>query len=369
MHVCVVNLTNGGLSGGYRKYLQVMEPLLRAHPGISRLDVFSPSQAGADSRSGHQSWPARDRWLGHRVLRSRLLALAPDVVFFPTAARVDCGSIPNVVMVRNMEPLLVPFGGNTLGEGLKNVIRRRVAKVSCRRATRVIAVSGFVRDFITGSWRIDERKVGVVYHGVDEADALPKAPPALAGRAPTRFLFTAGSIRPARGLEDAIKALALSASAGIHYDLVVAGEANPGSEPYRREIDRLASQLGVASQVIWAGQLSRGEMAWCFRHCAAFVMTSRAEACPNTVLEALREGVVSISTDTEPMPEFFADGAIFYRREDAASLAEQFTVLSRMDGAERERLRARALSRAGHFTWRATVEGTIRELRMAIDHG
>jgi glycosyltransferase involved in cell wall biosynthesis len=106
-------------------------------------------------------------------------------------------------------------------------------------------------------------------------------------------------------------------------------------------------------------------MAWCFGHCAAFVMTSRAEACPNTVLEALRHGAVSLSTDHPPMPEFFAGTALMYRGRDAGSLAGRVVELAGMDGARRAALQCAARARAGDFTWGATVDGTVRELLAA----
>lgn len=48
-------------------------------------------------------------------------------------------------------------------------------------------------------------------------------------------------------------------------------------------MQRLANELGVATHIVRAGQLTPLEMAWCFEHCAAFVTTSRAEACPMVV--------------------------------------------------------------------------------------
>src|SRR5205085_10635944 len=134
-----------------------------------------------------------------------LARLAPDVVFFPTARLVDCGRVPTVVMVRNMEPLTVPFGGNSWRESLRNLVRARAARRACERATRVIAVSDFVRWFVTGRWGLPASRVGRVYHGVTPPDpASEMVPPSL--RSVNRFVFTAGSIRPARGLEDLIRA-------------------------------------------------------------------------------------------------------------------------------------------------------------------
>src|SRR5262249_59993443 len=104
----------------------------------------------------------------------------------PTARFLDCGR-PCVVMVRNMEPLERPFGGNTLRAGLRNLARAWTARRACRRATRVIAVSRHVADFLTSRWGLPPSKVGVVYHGVDPAPATTGRPSVLAGLEPGRF--------------------------------------------------------------------------------------------------------------------------------------------------------------------------------------
>jgi hypothetical protein len=51
-------------------------------------------------------------------------------------------------------------------------------------------------------------------------------------------------------------------------------------------------------------------MAWCFESCEAFVVTSRGEARPNMVLEALSHGCLSLSTDRPPLPQMLAGAAL-----------------------------------------------------------
>ena len=62
MHVALVNLTSGGMSGGYKKYLEIMLPLLAADPAISRLELSSPE--GLNYRRAASvpewCWPASD---------------------------------------------------------------------------------------------------------------------------------------------------------------------------------------------------------------------------------------------------------------------------------------------------------------------
>ncbi len=360
MRIALLTLTRGNVSGGFRKYLDRLVPLLQRDAEVERLDVFVPMQI---ARSGERSWPDGDDVRGFRALRSMVSELKPDVVFVPTARALRVGRIPLVTMVRNMEPLEVPFGGNTMLEGLKNVARASAARSACRSSDRVIAVSDHVRRFLVEHWRIPEARIGTVYHGIDPAEDVLEPPDALQSMIGRRFLFTAGSIRPARGVEDAIEALS-SVPNDIH--LVVAGSVDRGAEHYAAKMRRLAEVRGVTQRVVWAGQLDARAMAWCFRTAEAFVMTSRAEACPNVVLEALAQGSVSISTTHPPMPEFFGDVAWYYKERDAADLVARIHEVLAAPLAERERRQNAARARAGLFPWAATARATIAQLRMAM---
>ena len=370
MDVAIVNLTGGGLSGGYVKYLRLLVPLLRADARVRRLHLVMPRNAPSPSPPDVETiaWPAGDARTGYRKLRQHLGRLAPDVVFIPTARWLDCGPTPTVVMVRNMEPLTVPFGGNSPLEAGKNLVRAYAARVACRRATRVLAVSRHVREFLTRRWRISPEKIGLVYHGI-EAPLPPAAavePRAMTGRDPGRFAFAAGSIRPARGLEELIRALARLRERGSTPGLVIAGEPDAGTGGYGRRMARLAEAVGVASQVVWAGRLTAAEMAWCFHRCAVFVTTSRAEACPNTALEAMSYGCQVVSTRQPPMPEFFRDVGRYYGPGDAGELAVQIGHALAATEEERRRREEIARAQAAGFRWDETAQKTLEQLALAV---
>ena len=368
MKLAILNLTGGGLSGGYLKYLGRMLPLLGAHPRVQQLYVVMPPNVPPPGVAGAETitWPAGDARTGYRMLRKHLRQLTPDVVFIPTARWLDCGPIPTVAMVRNMEPLTVPFGGNSLLEGVRNLARAYAARVACRRATRVVAVSQHVRDFLATQWKISRRKVGVVYHGVDVVVPGSPAgrPQALERDDRAPFVFTAGSIRPARGLEDVIRAMTLLGARHPALRLVIAGRANRATDAYEQRMRRLAEAQGAA-RVLWTGQLTPQEMAWCYRRCTVYVTTSRAEACPNTALEAMSHGCLVVSTRQAPMPEFFADAAFYYHSGNAEDLATQIGTVLAAAPAELVTRRDALQARARRFQWRETADQTIEELAAA----
>lgn len=368
MRVAIVSPVVSGVSGGYRKYMQELVPMIAEDPRVEWARVYTGPRVLEFHRIDSSlitAWPDGDPW-SFPWLKSRIKEERADVVFVPTAYWLDCGDIPVVTMVRNTEPLTVPFKGNSVIDGFKNVMRARFARQASRHADRIIAVSEHVREFLVDNWGIAADKIGVVYHGVGQS--VPESemvrPAALHC---DRFIFTAGSIRPARGLEDIIKAVALLRGDEASLTLAIAGKVDNGSQSYKRRLDQLAEQLGVSSRIVWLSELDTVRMAWCYRNCDVFAMTSRAEACPNIVLEAMSHGALSVSTDQPPMPEFFRDAAVYYRREDAADLAEQLAKTLTLPLSERQALRDRALAYSKQFDWKATAEATVEELRRAID--
>lgn len=372
MRLAVVNLTSGRLSGGYKKYLEQMLPLLHGSQLVSTLDILSPDgvDVPAGSADSYWSWPEKDRMTGHQALKTELARSRPDVVFMPTARFVNTG-YPSVVMVRNMEPLVAPFTGNSARDGLRNIVRRLAARSSCRHATRVIAVSPFVRDFLVERWRVPPGRVGVVAHGVETAlhPSYWIRPASVSPTSERPIIFAAGSIRPARGLEDLLDALAILRAQGLEPTVVIAGDVSGDGQRYRKKLESTIAANGNNGSVVWAGLLSSKEMAWCYGNCSAFVMTSRVEACPNTALEALAYGAGCIATTNRPMPETFGNVARYYEPGDSTILADQIASVLRMRNADRTMLAQRAVARARTFTWEAAARHTIDQLRLAVNEG
>lgn len=368
MRIALVNLTSGGLSGGYRKYLRKLVPLLERSPRVEAVSVFAHPAACRlmlPASADWHAWPQQDGLAGYSWLRAEIVRRKCDVVFVPTARFIKASDRPTVCMVRNMEPLIAPWSGNSLRDGLLNVVRASEARRACKRADRIIAVSQYVKDYVTSRWGISERRVGIAYHGIDPHVPGSEVRPSSIGpefEHDGPFLFTAGSIRPARGLEDLIEALAHLKRVGKTYRLMVGGASDPATHSYRAHLDHLARSRGVEELVLYPGSLSASEMSWCFTRAAAFVMTSRVEACPNVALEAMAHGAVCISGDNPPMPEFFRDAARYYRSGDGRSLAAALLHLPRVE----PHTQSAALARAADFTWRSTADRTINELELAL---
>jgi len=228
----------------------------------------------------------------------------------------------------------------------------------------VIAISGFVKEYLKNSCAVAEDRIGLIYYGMDTPDdILPKMPSILPAGWNNDFIFTAGSIRPTRGLEDIFLAMRQMRKDNTPVSgLIIAGTANPNMAAYQNKLRKMTKQLGIADKVRWAGHLERGEMAWCYRNCRLFVMSSRVESFGQIALEAMSFGCVCVSADNPCLPEIFGDGAIYYPPRDSKALAGVMTAVLSWDRAKRDEMSARARARASQFSWDTCAEKTMSEL-------
>ncbi|MHA1381779.1 MAG: glycosyltransferase family 4 protein [Candidatus Helarchaeota archaeon] len=371
MQIAIVIYTAGGLSGGYKKYLRRILPIIKSDTRVEHIDIYTPINLGQENGEKVR-WYLFPKGCDFRItfwLKREISKIKPDIVFIPTARWINFRNIPTVVMVQNMEPMLMPLdNNNSLKECGKNIARYFTALMACRCADRVIALSNFVKKYLVEKWRINPDKIGVVYHGSDIDNVLSISNPLKRFRVKEipRFIFTAGSIRPARGLEDSIKAMKYLKNKYKDLYLLIAGNSDRGAKSYKYYLHKKARKLEVSDRVFWMGHLNEKEMNWCYQNCSAFIMTSRVEACPNIALEAMSHGCISVSTDNPPMPEIFSDSAFYYNAGNSRQLAQQIDIALKMskDQETKNRLAARAI--AENFNWERTVRLTVNQFEKLL---
>lgn len=372
MRVALLNLTGGGMSGGYRKYLRNIVPRMSKHDDVEGILCASPESVGV------QDWfdPLPNvRFVNckpfqflfrHRdtELLRELEVFSPDVIFVPVERAFCFKNVPVVNMIQNMEPFVSMFNGNPLIEIPGLFSRFWHSKNVIKKSDRIVSLSNFATALLIKNWKIPSEKIGLVYHGIDIVENVNERRPAILPIDwKDNFLFTAGSIRSARGIEDALFALKHLKSRGINnINLVIAGEASPSMAGYLRKLKNLIQKNKLVSIVCWAGNLSEKEMAWCYKNCQAFLMTSRVESFGMIGGEAMAHGCICISADSPCLPEIFDDAAIFYPSKNSKALAEAIRSVLVFDDNQRKSMSEKSKRRAAKFSWDVCAEKTVAEL-------
>lgn len=366
MKLAIINHTGGGISGGYKNYLQSILPRLAADPRVESILCVSPSSIGieelvAPSEKIRLETCAPFKPLSGGIdaeMEKLLSSYLPDIIFVPTARVAGFRNVPVVTMIQNMAPL-VSWEWYGLWQKFKLMVQRHETHRAVSQAVKVIAISGFVRQFLTEKWSVSPGKIESIYFGTPlpaEKAVRPGVLPADWGS----FIFTAGSIEPYRSLEDIIKCAEYSRKTlGTPVRIVVAGHAKEDMHQYERHLKEMVRKAGVVPDICWAGQISAENMTWCYKNCSAFVMTSRVEAGPNTVLESMSCGAVCIAADNAPLPEFYGETALYYKPGDGGMLAARISEALSWDKAKKEKVSAAANARSCEFTWNKSAAKTV----------
>jgi glycosyltransferase involved in cell wall biosynthesis len=152
----------------------------------------------------------------------------------------------------------------------------------------------------------------VIPNGMRAADFAPHAPRSDAAD----FLFI-GELRPVKGIEFLLEALASPALAGANATIV-------GSGPSDEALKSRAAALGLSHRVRFTGALPAREA---FAMGRIMVVPSLAESFPYVVLEAAAAGLPLIATSVGGIPEIVADtDTPLIEAGSAAALEDAMTV-------------------------------------------
>ena len=176
---------------------------------------------------------------------------------------------------------------------------RRSRDSALRRASRIICPSAYLRELAV-AWGIPPERVVVVPNPAPDLPSLPTRDDARATFAVNGpMLAFAGRIGRQKALEVGLAAVAQVAG----LTLLVAGNG-----PELEEMERRATELGLAERASFLGALPRERVLELFRAADASLLSSTWENFPHTVVESLAVGTPVIATRVGGVPEVVTDG-------------------------------------------------------------
>jgi glycosyltransferase involved in cell wall biosynthesis len=227
--------------------------------------------------------PLRD-WRALAEVKGLLRSLRPDLVSTHTA---KAGWLGRAACARLGIPCLyTPHGWNTAErhDGPVGGLYTAAERVAARWATAIVCVCEYERE-VALQLRIGRpEKLRVVYNGV--ADVAPELR-ARRWDAEPRVCCLARFEAP-KDHVTLLRAMALLREEAWTLDLIGDG---PQLEPMRR----LAAELGIAGRVAFRGYLPQPERVMALAQ--MFVLSSRSEAFPRSILEAMRAGLPVVASD------------------------------------------------------------------------
>jgi alpha-1,3-rhamnosyl/mannosyltransferase len=246
------------------------------------------------------------------------------------------------------------------------MIERTTLRPAVRRAAALICNSGATERDLLERFPTARGRTSVMLLAADERFGRPIEPSALEAvrvrhGLPEAFVLSVGTLEPRKnlprlvaahgGLPDAVRAA---------HPLVLAG-------PKGWEADELLDGLRARDDVRVLGRVDDEDLAALYALCTVFCYPSLYEGFGLPVLEALRSGAPTITSDVSSLPEVGGDAA---RYVDPRSVDDIRNALADLLGDEtmRRELSERGRRRGGGFSWDRAAEACVQVLE-AIARG
>jgi glycosyltransferase involved in cell wall biosynthesis len=251
-----------------------------------------------------------------------------EVVHFPLTVQLPPVRTRTVVTLHDLQHVDLPH----LFGRAERVYRAVAYHGSARRADRVVAISGFVRDRAIAALGLDGDRVRVVHSGVDHRRFNPTGEPR------EGFLLYPARAWPHKNHARLFEAFALLRRdrPGLRLVLTGGGDFPPLPEGVERR-----------------GLVPIEELVSLYRRAAALVVPSLYEGFGQPPLEAMACGCPVACSNAAALPEVVGDAARLFDPHDPQAIAA--AVRDVLDAPAE--WTARGLAHAARYSWDATARG------------
>jgi glycosyltransferase involved in cell wall biosynthesis len=204
-------------------------------------------------------------------------------------------------------------------------------------------------------------RIEVIYPGIDAHWYAPD--PATPRCSRPTFLYV-GRLKRYKGVDIALRALALARAAGAELTLEIAGTGDD-----RQRLESRARSLGLGDTVRFLGFVPEDEKRRLLRSAWAVVFPSRKEGWGISNVEAAACGTPAIASDSPGLRESVRHGetGFLVPHGDPAAMARRMLELASDPGLV-ARLGAGARSFALPLTWDRAATATARQLERIVAH-
>ncbi len=255
-----------------------------------------------------------------------------------------------------------------------DVNQRTILMEIAQLSDRMIVMSKHAASLLNEIYDVPCERIDIIPHGVPDLPFMdPNYFKDIFHTEGMSVMLTFGLLSPNKGIENVIRAMPHILKQHPNLVYIISGATHPHvrrseGEKYREELQALASECGVASQVRFNNRfVSDKELIEQVGAADIYITPYRHEAqvVSGTLAIALGAGKAIISTPYWHAKELLADGrGVIVPFDDPASLAEAAIRLLEND-AERHAMRKRAYLYSRSTTWQNTAQAYMSSFQRA----
>jgi glycosyltransferase involved in cell wall biosynthesis len=242
-----------------------------------------------------------------------------------------------------------------LESGIRKLVFRLLDAEVFRRADHTIFLGeAGEREAIT-RWGVAQTKVSTIPNGADldmfkprpeagEVEVRPELEPG--------YCLYVGKLTTRKGVDGLLAALV-----GIDARCVIAGDG-----PLRKELERLAGELGLSERVLFLGPVPRAELPELYRKAAMLVLPSHADTMPFVLLEAMASGTPPVASSIYGIPMLVQHGynGLLVKPGDVEGLRATIGKLVADPELAKELGRSARDTVVREFTWTVHAQKVVR---------
>ena len=305
------------------------------------------------------------RFLASLALDSRRLAAEFDIVHCPSHETPFFWKLPGsraIVTIHDLTPLLFPrYQKPRRVFYFKQVLPRLL-----RRVDLVVTDSQSSKNDIQEHYHLPEKKIAVVYPGVNPIfkirgtdAARAKKYPTVEGQAvplPEKFILFVGTLEPRKNLERLLRAFNQLKNEGRPEGLVVVGARGWGQD-WAKLLAKTVEEK-YRDSVLRLGYVSEDDLVSLYNLASVFIYPSLYEGFGFPVLEAMACGAPVVTSNISSLPELAGEAALLANAANARDLAEKIGLVL-ADPNLQKRLRTAGLEQVKKFTWSQAAQQVL----------
>ena len=254
--------------------------------------------------------------------------LGADLLFCPfTEPSFAVPGVPTVSVVHDLQYAYYPqfFSPEEIQE------RDRTFRNACRRATRIITVSEYVRGTVLEKSDLPAERVTAIYNTLrgrvqEPSETVLKSVHQRYGLQPDEFLLYPANFWPHKNHDMLLTAFGIYCSRQRDSRLKLVLTGAPGERQ-----DRLRAacvQMGLSHRVVFPGYIPDEELAALLRSCFALIFPSLYEGFGIPVLEAMSCGKPVACSNVTSLPELGGDAVLLFDPRKPEEIAGAITKIA-----------------------------------------
>jgi glycosyltransferase involved in cell wall biosynthesis len=371
--------------GGPATYSLEVSRRLKARGHTVRIVTFadfSPDVEDLEIVAVRMSYPVLGSLLRQSRLFATMLRATRNMELIYAQGPVVVGLCSLIVGKLMRKPVVVKFVGDVAWEGAMNRgetaklledflgqpdgslytrLIKRIESFVFHHADRIITPSEYLKRVLIEYYKIPDARIEAVHNAVELNEAnFVEEKKTKPGRP---LVITAGRLVSWKGIDELIELVPSLVRKYPEFMLLVVGD---GPEGIR--LRDLCRKLGVESHVTFTGKLSHEEtIAW-LKNSDLFILNSRYEGLPHSVLEAMACRCPVLATGIDGTKEIIADdrNGITFAPGNRKQLEKKAMWLLEDESARKQMAERAYENVTSRFTWENTINQLEQVLRSTL---